>query len=82
VCDQLGRGEGSQKCRSVTIASIAIVPLGYEAYSLTIKDVAFYPPTQVYKNQKTVDNVKTLRMLNSKSDALHQQMVDEQYKAK
>jgi hypothetical protein len=67
---------------SVSIASIATVPLGYEAYSFVIKDVAFYPPTQVYKNQKTVDNARTLRILNSKSDSLHQQMVDEQYKSK
>ncbi len=64
---------------SVTIASIAVVPLGFEAYSIAMKDVAFYPPSQVYKNQKTVDNIRVLRMMNAKSDQLHQQMVDQQY---
>lgn len=65
---------------SVTIASIAIVPPGYEAYSIfSLKDVPFYPPTQVYREQKTVDNLRTLRIINAKSDQLHKQMVDQQY---
>lgn len=63
-----------------TIAAMATVPLGYEAYSIfSLKDTPFYPPTQVYKNQKTVDNLRVLRAMNAKSDALHQKMVDEQY---
>lgn len=64
---------------SVTIASIAVVPLGFEAYSVAMRDMAFYSPSQVYKNQKTVDNIRVLRMMNAKSDQLHQQMVDQQY---
>lgn len=65
---------------SITIAAIATVPLGYEAYSVMgLKDTPFYPPTQVYKNQKTVDNVRVLRAMNAKSDKKHEEMVEQQY---
>jgi hypothetical protein len=65
---------------SVSIASIANVPIGYEAYSIfSLKDIPFYPPTQVYKNQRTVDNLRVLRAMNVKSDTIHQKMVNEQY---
>jgi hypothetical protein len=45
-----------------------------------IPDVAFYAPKEVYKNQKTVDNVRTLRGLQGGSERLHQEMVNSQYK--
>ena len=65
---------------SITIASIATVPLGYETYSVfALKDIQFYPSTQVYKNQKTVDNARMLRFMNTKSDRLHEQLVNLQY---
>jgi hypothetical protein len=41
-------------------------------------DVAFYAPKEIYRNQKTVDNVRALRQMSS--ERLHQQMVDQQYK--
>ena len=65
---------------SITIASIATVPLGYETYSVfALRDIQFYPSTQVYKNQKTVDNARMLRFMNTKSDRLHEQLVNLQY---
>lgn len=65
----------------VTIASIAVVPAGFQAYSLiNLKDAPFYPPTEVYKNQTTVDNLRVLRLLNARSDRTHQEMIDLQYK--
>jgi hypothetical protein len=45
-----------------------------------IPDVAFYAPKEIYKNQKTVDNARTLRGLQGGSDRLHQEMVNQQYK--
>ena len=33
---------------------------------------------EIYKNKKTIDNVRALRLLSS--DRLHQQMIDSQYK--
>jgi hypothetical protein len=62
----------------VDIASMAIQPAGYQAYSVMMPDVAFYAPKEIYKNQTTVDNVRLLRSLGS--DRLHQEMVNQQYK--
>jgi hypothetical protein len=64
----------------IDIASIASVPTGFNAYSFVLRDSAFYEPKEVYKNQRTVDNARVLRGLTSGSDALHQRMVDQQYK--
>jgi hypothetical protein len=63
---------------SVNIASMAVVPAGYNLYTgLVLKDVAFYAPKEIYRNQKNVDNIRLLRQLAS--DAKHQQMVNLQY---
>ena len=64
----------------VDLTAMASVPQGFNAYSFMMKDAAFYEPKEVYKNQKTVDNVKLLRGLTGGSDRLHQEMVDQQYK--
>lgn len=62
----------------VDIASIAVVPSGYNLYTgLILKDVAFYAPKEIYRNQVNVDNTRLLRQLAS--DAKHQQMVNLQY---
>lgn len=68
---------------SVSIASIAKMPPGYDLYtSLTLKDVTFYKPEELYKGQKTVDNMRLLRGLTGASDRVHQEMVDSQYNKK
>jgi len=64
----------------VDLASMATTPAGFNAYSFALKDTAFYEPKEVYKNQKTVDNVRLLRGLTGGSDRLHQEMIDQQYK--
>jgi len=66
----------------VDIASIATQPAGYQAYSAMIPDVAFYAPKEIYKNQVNVDNARTLRGLQSGSDRLHQEMVNQQYRVR
>jgi len=62
----------------VSIDRIAITPVGFNAYNLALKDVAFYAPKEIYRNQKTIDNARALRQLAS--DRLHQEMVDQQYR--
>lgn len=63
---------------NIDIASIAIQSPGFNQYvNLVIRDVAFYAPKEIYKGQKTVDNVRALRTLAS--DGLHQEMVNQQY---
>jgi hypothetical protein len=61
----------------VSINSIARTPFGFNTYLIALNDAAFYSPKEIYRNQKTVDNVRALRQLAS--DRLHQQMVDQQY---
>ena len=62
----------------VDITKMATQPAGYQAYSMTMPDVAFYAPKEIYKNQVNVDNVRVLRSLSN--DRLHQEMVNQQYK--
>jgi len=62
----------------VSINTIAVTPVGFNAYNIALTDAAFYAPKEIYRNQKVVDNVRLLRQLAS--DRLHQQMVDQQYR--
>ena len=62
----------------VDIASMATIPAGFNAYSIVLRDTAFYEPKEIYKGQRVVDNVRVLRQMSS--DSLHKQMVDSQYK--
>jgi hypothetical protein len=73
------KAQDNDAAGNVSIAMIAKMPPGYELYSYGIKDAAFYPPKEVYRNQRVVDNARAERFMNARSDALHQQMVDEQY---
>lgn len=63
----------------VNINKMALAPTGYGDYlNFTMKDVAFYAPKEVYKNQRNVDNARALRQLMT--DTKHKQMVEEQYR--
>ena len=62
----------------IRMAQLAIAPIGFNQYSnFILQDAAFYAPKEIYRSQKTVDNVRALRQLAS--DRLHQQMVNQQY---
>lgn len=63
----------------VSINQIARVPAGFDVYqNLAIREIAFYQPREIYRGQRTVDNVRALRSLGQ--DARHQEMVDLQYR--
>ena len=70
--------QNNEAAGNVTIESIARQPANYAAYFVSIPDVAFYTPKEIYKNQKTIDNARALRQLSS--DRLHQDLVNLQYK--
>jgi len=70
--------QNNELAGNISIESIAKQPANYAQYFVMIPDVAFYAPKEIYKNQKTVDNVRALRQLSS--DRLHQEMVNQQYK--
>ena len=60
------------------INALAAGPQGFNSYlTAQLRDAAFYPPREVYRGQKTVDNARALRGLGS--DAKHQEMVNQQY---
>jgi hypothetical protein len=62
----------------VTISQIARVSAGFDVYqNLAIREIAFYQPREIYRGQRTVDNVRALRSLGQ--DAKHQEMVNQQY---
>lgn len=65
---------------AVNIAALATTPPGYDLYSMALKDAPFYPPKEIYKNQNVVDNERLLRQLNVRSDRLHREMVEQQYR--
>ena len=53
-------------------------PIGYSDYlTLAMRDVAFYAPKEVYRNQRNVDNARALRQMTS--DNKHKEMVEMQY---
>jgi hypothetical protein len=70
--------DNNELAGNITIESIAKQPANYSQYFFMLPDVAFYAPKEIYRNQKTVDNVRALRQMSS--DRLHQRMVDQQYK--
>jgi hypothetical protein len=62
------------------MASFATVP-GFSAYeSAIIPDVTFYKVEDIYKRATLPDNARAQRLLNQRSDRLHREMVDEQYR--
>jgi hypothetical protein len=70
--------DNNELAGNITIESIAKQPANYSQYFFMLQDVAFYAPKEIYKNQKTVDNVRALRQMSS--DKLHQDLVNLQYK--
>ena len=72
------RTQDNDLAGGVSIASIATVPAGFDAYNVALRDVAFYTPKEIYRNQRVVDNTRLLRQMSS--DGLHQEMVDQQYR--
>jgi len=72
------KAQDNDAAGGVSIAQMARIPVGFEAYNIALKDVAFYAPKEIYRNQRTVDNARALRQLGS--DRLHQEMVEQQYR--
>lgn len=62
----------------ISIANIAKSPIGFNSYMVSLSDANFYAPKEIYRNQRTVDNVRALRQLSS--DRLHQEMINQQYR--
>jgi hypothetical protein len=72
------KAQDNDAAGGISIAQMARIPVGFEAYNIALKDVAFYAPKEIYRNQRNVDNTRALRQLGT--DRLHQEMVDQQYR--
>lgn len=71
--------QDNELASGVSIDRMALSPNGYGSYlNFTLKDVAFYAPKEVYRNQRNVDNARVLRQLTN--DSRHQEMVEQQYR--
>ena len=70
--------EEQKATQAAVLTSMAFVP-GFDAYSVALKDVAFYKPYSVYGNQKTIDNRRASNALFGATDAVHNEMVNSQY---
>ena len=72
--------QDNEAAGGVSIDSLAQTPIDFNSYlNQQLKDMAFYAPKEIYKNQTTVDNATALRLLNGRSDRLHEEMVNQQY---
>ena len=72
--------QDNEAAGGVTLTAMAKQPPGFELYMMGMRDVSFYQPKEIYKNQKVIDNQRVLRQLNNRSDRIHEEMVNEQYK--
>jgi len=62
------------------MASLSTVP-GFSAYEQAkLPDLPFYKAEDIYKRATISDNARALRQLNQRSDRIHKEMVDEQYR--
>jgi hypothetical protein len=71
--------EQQVEVQNVVLGAMSFVP-GFDAYGrATIPDAAGYKPFEIYPGQRNIDT-PAARGLLGRSDRLHQEMVDEQYK--
>jgi hypothetical protein len=70
--------QNNEAADGVDINNLAVIPVGFASYNIALKDVAFYQPKEIYRNQRTIDNRRALQ--NLRSDQLHQQMIDQQWR--
>jgi hypothetical protein len=71
--------EAQVNAQASAINAMSYVP-EFDVYNMPLKDVPFYKPYEIYKKQKTIDNKRSLIMLQGASDNKHRDMVNSQYK--
>ena len=69
-----------QQQQAQQVAQIGLVP-GFDQYQQAqLPDALFYQTKEIYRNRTLPDNQRAQRALNQRSDRLHQEMIDEQYR--
>jgi len=64
----------------VRIERMAVTPVGFNVYSLALRDVAFYQPKEIYKNVVIKDNVRTMYFIEKGNTDTFNKMIEGQYK--
>jgi hypothetical protein len=64
----------------VRIERMAVTPVGFNVYSLALRDVAFYQPKEIYKNVVIKDNVRTMYFIEKGNTDTYNKMIEGQYK--
>ena len=66
--------------QDAALAEMASVP-GFDAYqNVQLPDAQFYQPRDIYRGVVIRDNARAQRALSQRSDRLHQEMINEQYR--
>lgn len=69
-----------QQQQAQQVAQMGTVP-GFDQYSQAkLPDAVFYQTKEIYRNRTLPDNQRAQRALSQRSDRLHQEMIDEQYR--
>lgn len=77
---QSSQRNAQQDPQDAVMASLSTVP-GFSAYEQAkLPDMPFYKAEDIYKRATISDNARALRQLNQRSDRIHKEMVDEQYR--
>jgi len=77
---QSSQRNAQQDPQDAVMASLSTVP-GFSAYEQAkLPDMPFYKAEDIYKRATIADNARALRQLNQRSDRIHKEMVDEQYR--
>lgn len=64
----------------IRIERMAVTPIGFNVYSLALRDVAFYEPKEIYKNVVIKDNVRTMYFIEKGNTDTYNKMLEGQYK--
>jgi hypothetical protein len=77
---QSSQRNAQQDPQDAVMASLSTVP-GFSAYEQAkLPDMPFYKAEDIYRRATIADNARALRQLNQRSDRIHKEMVDEQYR--
>ncbi len=80
IASQNARSNPELEKQNAQIASMGTTP-GFSTYEQAkLPDVPFYKVEDIYKKATISDNARALRQLNQRSDKIHKEMVDEQYR--
>ncbi len=77
---QASQKDAQKDPQDAVMASLSTVP-GFSAYEQAkLPDIPFYKVEDIYRRATIADNARALRQLNQRSDRIHKEMVDEQYR--